>query len=84
MQKIKYWQSTGNTKIREIFFDLVTSFSKDPFNGIGKPEPLKYVLILRQSSYFARLNGRIQSIDQFHNLKSTLTFFLIICCFLFA
>lgn len=36
-----YWQKT-NKKIVKRINDLLKDISRTPFNGIGKPEPLKY------------------------------------------
>jgi toxin YoeB len=42
-QDLRYWVSTDR-KIALRVFDLVEAVVRDPFTGIGKPEPLKYVL----------------------------------------
>jgi toxin YoeB len=42
LKDLSYWKSSGNIKIQKRITNLVTSISKDPFNGIGKPEPLKH------------------------------------------
>ena len=40
---VRYWIATDRkTALRA--FDLIESILRDPFTGIGKPEPLKYVL----------------------------------------
>jgi toxin YoeB len=36
-----YWQKTDK-KILSRINDLLKEISRNPFNGIGKPEPLKY------------------------------------------
>ena len=36
-----YWQKTDK-KIFKKINNLIKDISRDPFNGIGKPEPLKY------------------------------------------
>jgi toxin YoeB len=42
-QDLRYWAATdGKTAMRVL--DLVEAVLRDPFSGIGKPEPLKYVL----------------------------------------
>ena len=38
-----YWQQTDKKIVRRIN-DLVAAATRDPFSGIGKPEPLKYAL----------------------------------------
>ncbi|MGH7821501.1 MAG: Txe/YoeB family addiction module toxin [Candidatus Binatia bacterium] len=42
-QDLRYWVETNRrTALR--LLDLVEAVMRDPFQGIGKPEPLKYVL----------------------------------------
>jgi len=42
-QDLRYWVETDRTvAIRA--FELIEAVLRDPFVGIGKPEPLKYVL----------------------------------------
>jgi toxin YoeB len=38
-----YWQQT-NPKILESINDLIRDIRRDPFKGLGKPEPLKHNL----------------------------------------
>lgn len=37
-----YWKKSGNKSIQQRISKLVQSISETPFEGIGKPEPLKY------------------------------------------
>ena len=39
-----YWKKTNNIKIQERISLLIEAVLKDPFRGIGKPEPLKHHL----------------------------------------
>lgn len=42
-QDIRYWiESDRKTALRT--FDIIESILRDPFSGIGKPEPLKFTL----------------------------------------
>ena len=42
LEDLKYWvQTDRKTALRVI--SLVEAILRDPFNGIGKPEPLKYL-----------------------------------------
>lgn len=42
-EDLRYWVKTDrNTAIRAL--DLVEAVLRDPFQGAGKPEPLRYVL----------------------------------------
>ena len=39
----EYWQRTSKEKVKQIG-KLIKAIKRDPFKGIGKPEPLKYDL----------------------------------------
>ena len=39
---LRYWVKT-NRKTALRVFDLIEAVLRDPFSGIGKPEPLKYL-----------------------------------------
>ena len=43
LEDFRYWVETDR-KIALRAFDLIEAVMRDPFIGIGKPEPLKYVL----------------------------------------
>ena len=40
---LNFWRKTGNKKVLEKISKLVESTLKTPFEGLGKPEPLKYL-----------------------------------------
>lgn len=42
-EDLRYWIQTDK-KVAVRTFELVEAVLRDPFTGIGKPEPLKYVL----------------------------------------
>ncbi len=42
-QDLRYWVTTDRKAALRIF-ELIEAVLRDPFTGIGKPEPLKYVL----------------------------------------
>ena len=42
-QDLRYWVETDR-KVAVRAFELIEAVLRDPFVGIGKPEPLKYVL----------------------------------------
>ena len=42
-QDLRYWVETDR-KVALRAFELMESILRDPLTGIGKPEPLKYVL----------------------------------------
>lgn len=42
-EDLRYWTETDRkTALRA--FDLIEAIMRDPFRGVGKPEPLKYIL----------------------------------------
>ncbi len=41
IEDIKYWVKTGKTALKA--FEIIEAVLKDPFKGIAKPEPLKYL-----------------------------------------
>lgn len=53
----EYWQRTSKEKVKQIG-KLIKAIKRDPFKGIGKPEPLKHDL----AGYWSR------RIDQEHRL----------------
>lgn len=43
-EDLKFWKKSGNTTIQEKISKLIESISDTPYEGIGKPEPLKHQL----------------------------------------
>ncbi len=43
IEDLRYWVQTDRRMALQIF-DLIDAILRDPFEGIGKPEPLKHVL----------------------------------------
>jgi len=41
-EDVRYWVK-NDRKVALRIFDLIESIMRDPFDGIGKPEPLKYL-----------------------------------------
>ena len=41
-EDLRFWTET-NRKVALKVFDLIDAVMRDPFKGIGKPEPLKYL-----------------------------------------
>jgi toxin YoeB len=52
-----YWQKTDKKKLKRIN-ELIRAITRDPFEGIGKPEPLKF----KYTGYWSR------RIDEEHRL----------------
>lgn len=44
IEDLNYWRKSGNKTIQNKISNLIAAIQKDPFKGIGKPEPLKYNL----------------------------------------
>jgi len=42
VEDIAYWKSSGNVKVQKRIEKLLISIQQTPFEGIGKPEGLKY------------------------------------------
>ncbi len=42
-EDLRYWVKTDRSTARRIL-ELIEDTLRDPFNGLGKPEPLKFVL----------------------------------------
>ena len=42
LEDLEYWKKSGNTIILKRIRQLLESIQQDPFEGIGKPERLKY------------------------------------------
>ncbi|WP_291098022.1 MULTISPECIES: Txe/YoeB family addiction module toxin [unclassified Flavobacterium] len=41
---LEFWTKTGNKSILKKISELLRAIQENPFEGIGKPEPLKYNL----------------------------------------
>lgn len=48
-EEYQYWQATDKQKLKKINA-LINDICRHPFDGIGKPEPLRH----RQSGYWSR------------------------------
>jgi toxin YoeB len=59
-----YWQQTDQ-KVLQVINDLIKDIGRDPFKGLGKPEPLKHNLngwwsrrITREHRLVYRVSGK--------------------------
>jgi len=43
-EDLKYWKKSGNKGVQAKIIQLIGDIEKHPFEGIGKPEPLKHNL----------------------------------------
>lgn len=53
IQDLVYWRKSGNKAIQKKISALIDSIELNPFEGIGKPEPLKHNL---SGSWSRRIN----------------------------
>ena len=60
---LEYWRKSGNIKVLKRIKELLKSIQETPFQGIGKPEALKFDLAGKWS----------RRIDQNHRLIYTIT-----------
>ena len=60
-----YWQSIDKKKLKRIN-ELIKATLRDPFNGIGNPEPLKHDL---QGYWSRRIDGEHRLVYSFENNK---------------
>jgi toxin YoeB len=44
VEDLKYWKKSGDKITQKKIEKLLDAIVEDPYNGIGKPEPLKYNL----------------------------------------
>ena len=44
MADLQHWKKSGNKKVQHRIQQLLQSIQTTPFEGIGKPEPLKHQL----------------------------------------
>ncbi len=50
---LKFWKKSGNKPIQKKIEELIIAIQENPYDGIGKPEPLKYSLT---GSWSRRIN----------------------------
>ncbi|SEL57639.1 Txe/YoeB family addiction module toxin [Parapedobacter koreensis] len=44
VEDLKYWKKSGNKVVQKKIQQLIVAIMESPFEGIGKPEPLKHEL----------------------------------------
>lgn len=65
---LEYWKKTGNQKVLKRIRTLTESIIKNPFSGIGSPEPLKHNLSGKWSRRITLADRYVYEIDD-HSLK---------------
>jgi len=56
---IAFWKKSGNLSVQKKISRLIQSIQEIPFQGIGKPEPLKYAVRQMVSPHFRRASDRL-------------------------
>jgi toxin YoeB len=60
---LEYWKKAGNSNVLKRVRELLDSIIEDPFNGIGKPEPLKHQLEGKWSRRIDKENRLVYSTE---------------------
>ena len=42
LEQLRYWKKSGNKKVIQKINHLIEEIQRSPYEGIGKPEPLKH------------------------------------------
>lgn len=45
LDDLAFWKKSGNKAIQKRIQQVIHAIQENPFEGIGKPEPLKYELV---------------------------------------
>ena len=69
LEDINYWKKTGNKAIQNKIKSLIDAIIDSPFEGIGKPEPLKYQLSGAWSRRIDREHRIVYEIDEVEDIK---------------
>ena len=60
---LSFWIKTGNKPVIKKIAQLTRAIIKSPFDGIGKPEPLKHQLAGKWSSRIDRENRLVYAVE---------------------
>jgi len=63
LEHIEYWKKQNNTTVQERIKALKNSIIVSPYQGIGKPEPLKHELAGKWSRRINRKNRLIYAVE---------------------
>ncbi|SHN18089.1 Txe/YoeB family addiction module toxin [Mucilaginibacter sp. OK098] len=44
LKDLTFWKNSGNKQVQKKIYELIADIIEHPFEGIGKPEPLKHEL----------------------------------------
>ena len=59
LKDLKYWKKQKNKEILLRIESLLNDIIKNPFEGIGNPEPLKYQLWILEQTYNERTSSHL-------------------------
>jgi toxin YoeB len=62
-EHLDFWKKKGNKNNLKRFAMLITAIMESPFEGIGKPEPLKYQLAGKWSRRIDRANRLVYAVE---------------------
>jgi len=63
LEHIEYWKKTNNIAVQERIKVLKNAIIISPYQGIGKPEPLKYELSGKWSRRIDRKNRFVYAVE---------------------
>jgi toxin YoeB len=63
LEHIQYWEKTNNRIILKRIIELKDAIVKNPYSGIGKPEPLKHELAGKWSRRIDRKNRFVYAVE---------------------
>ncbi|GGG93527.1 Txe/YoeB family addiction module toxin [Parapedobacter pyrenivorans] len=64
VEDLNYWKKSGNKTIQKKIQQLIVAIIENPFEGIGKPEPLKHEL---SGSWSRRINREHRMVYEVYN-----------------
>jgi toxin YoeB len=64
VEDLNYWKKSGNKAIQKKIQQLILAIIEKPYEGIGKPEPLKYEL---SGSWSRRINREHRIVYEVYN-----------------
>lgn len=64
IEHLNFWKKSGNKAVQKKINQLILAIQENPFEGIGKPEQLKYELA---GSWFRRINEEHRIVYEIHD-----------------
>jgi toxin YoeB len=68
LEDLKYWKKSGNKIIQKRITALIEAIQQNPYEGIGKPEPLKYNLSGAWSRRITKEHRLVYEINERHEI----------------